>query len=471
MILQTKKHRFLHVFFLLIGTIAFFQVSFSFVTLYFSKKQISAIQANRDAMTIIYELGESSDNLTKMAQVYVVTKDKKYRTYYNQIMAIRQGKMPRPSHYELFYWDTVPSTGPLPIQGTTIPFRDLMENQHFTSDEFDLLDQALNLSNDLSLIEETAMNALEGKFDDGSGTFPLSGPPNQAFAEKLLFDDSYWQAKLQIFLPIQEFAIHAIERTKNEVESLNKTMILLLTLSRVFSVIVFILMIVTVIKAIKSLSNANKSNELLLLNIFPSSIVNRLKGGEDTIADEYQASILFADIVHFTQSSSELGPVKIVKILNELFREFDDLTEKFGVEKVKTIGDCYMVAAGVPTPASDHVIRIAEFALEMRKALERFNQANRLNLTMRVGMNCGTVIAGVIGHKKFIYDVWGDVVNTASRMESTGIPGEIQITERMALILDDKFEVEERAEFEVKGKGVMKTFFLKKKKPIILDQP
>jgi class 3 adenylate cyclase len=225
-------------------------------------------------------------------------------------------------------------------------------------------------------------------------------------------------------------------------------------------------MVFSIIKALRIISRAAKENELLLLNILPSSIANRLKEGEELIADEYpQASVLFSDIVGFTAMTSQIGTTKMVDILGHLFDEFDLLASQYGVEKIKTIGDNYMAVAGVPVPAADHAIRLANFALAMKEKVKEFAQQHNIQLQMRTGMTYGAVIAGVIGHKKFIYDVWGDVVNTASRMESTGVPGEIQITEKMALLLEDQFIVEARSEIEVKGKGLMKTYLLKGKRP------
>jgi len=142
----------------------------------------------------------------------------------------------------------------------------------------------------------------------------------------------------------------------------------------------------------------------------------------------------------------------------------------YRVEKIKTIGDSYMAVAGVPEPAADHAFRMANFALALKAKIEEFAQKNHIQLQMRIGMTYGGVIAGVIGHKRFIYDVWGDVVNTASRMESTGTPGEIQITEKMALLLEEKYIIQEGATIEIKGKGPMKTFLLKGKKEPTANQ-
>jgi class 3 adenylate cyclase len=204
----------------------------------------------------------------------------------------------------------------------------------------------------------------------------------------------------------------------------------------------------------------DKSEELLL-NILPASIANRLKQSTATIADRYsEATILFADIVGFTKLSQQLDADALVQVLNEVFTRFDVLTEKHGLEKIKTIGDCYMVVGGVPEAMVDHCAAMARMALDMLDALGQFNAHRGLNLDIRIGLNTGAVIAGVIGKKKFIYDLWGDAVNTASRMESHGEPSRIHVTEAVQKRLEAHFRFEPRGAMEVKGKGSMETYFL-----------
>ncbi|OGP53180.1 MAG: hypothetical protein A2W66_00735 [Deltaproteobacteria bacterium RIFCSPLOWO2_02_56_12] len=204
-----------------------------------------------------------------------------------------------------------------------------------------------------------------------------------------------------------------------------------------------------------------EKSERLLLNILPKPIADRLKAEAATIADGFsEVTILFADIVDFTGLSSHTSPEKLVELLNKVFSMFDQLAEKHGVEKIKTIGDAYMACAGLPVPCAGHAEVIAEMALDMCKALDEFNQERGPSLQIRVGMNSGPVVAGVIGTKKFIYDLWGDTVNTASRMESHGLAGRIQVTAESYALLRDNYTFEERAPLEVKGKGVMRTYLL-----------
>jgi adenylate cyclase len=196
-------------------------------------------------------------------------------------------------------------------------------------------------------------------------------------------------------------------------------------------------------------------SDVLLLNIFPAEIAAILKRQPQVIADHFEsASVLFADIVNFTPLSAHMTPVELVEMLNEIFSCFDQLVEKYGVEKIKTIGDCYMVAAGVPRPCSDHAHILTRMALEMRAvAAQQTFQGHQVSF--RIGINSGPVVAGVIGKKKFIYDLWGDAVNTASRMESHGGSGLIQISRGTYDLIHHEFLCEPRGVAMIKGKGEM----------------
>ena len=213
--------------------------------------------------------------------------------------------------------------------------------------------------------------------------------------------------------------------------------------------------------SLKDLKAEREKAEQLLLNILPQPIANRLKKEERTIADSFnEATVLFADIVGFTNLSAHTPPVELVNLLNQIFSAFDRLAEQHGLEKIKTIGDAYMVVGGIPTPGSDRAQAVAEMALDMLKAIQQFNALNHAEFNMRIGINTGPVVAGVIGLKKFIYDLWGDTVNIASRMESQGIPGCIQVTDATYERLKDKYEFEQRGVIQVKGKGEMMTYLL-----------
>jgi adenylate cyclase len=214
-------------------------------------------------------------------------------------------------------------------------------------------------------------------------------------------------------------------------------------------------------EALAALRQEQAKAENLLLNILPRSIADRLKAQAQPIADQFgSASILFADVVDFTPWSERLPPAAVVGYLDHLFSHFDELAERYGLEKIKTIGDCYMVAAGVPTPRHDHAQAIALMALDMLEAMRSDDKVGHVGLELRVGINSGPVVAGVIGRKRFLYDLWGDAVNTASRMESHGTPGRIQITRATYELLTDEFECERRGTIAVKGKGKVEAWYL-----------
>jgi adenylate cyclase len=199
----------------------------------------------------------------------------------------------------------------------------------------------------------------------------------------------------------------------------------------------------------------------LLVNILPHRIAQRLKGGARTIAESLdQVSVLFADLVDFTAASSQMTPRQLVKLLNEVFSMFDQLAEFHRLEKIKTIGDAYMVAGGLPSANDDHAEAIAHFALDILDAIQRFPRPDGNTFQIRVGINTGSVVAGVIGRRKFAYDLWGDTVNIASRMEATGEAQRIQVTPELYEKLKDKFRFESRGHVAVKGRGQMMTYWL-----------
>lgn len=205
--------------------------------------------------------------------------------------------------------------------------------------------------------------------------------------------------------------------------------------------------------------------EKLLLNILPQPIAERLKVEQSTIADSFEdVSVLFADIVGFTELSARMSPTELVKRLNVIFSQFDQLAEMYGVEKIKTIGDAYMVVGGLPTPRDDHAEAIAEMALGMQAKIAKLSAETGEDLAIRVGINSGPVVAGVIGVSKFTYDLWGDTVNVAARMEVTGIAGKIQVTDVTYELLKDKYLFDKRGLTPIKGKGDMLTYWLEGRK-------
>jgi guanylate cyclase len=204
-----------------------------------------------------------------------------------------------------------------------------------------------------------------------------------------------------------------------------------------------------------------QKSETLLLNILPREIAAILKNESRTIADHYdEASILFADMVGFTALSAQLPPVEMVELLNEIFSYFDSLLDRYGVEKIRTIGDSYMVASGIPHGRPDHAQALAHMALDMRDYISTHTFRSGQRVSFRIGINSGSMIAGVIGRRKFVYDVWGDAVNVASRMESHGLEGAVQITQATYELIKNEFVCEPRGTMNVKGKGEMEVWLV-----------
>jgi guanylate cyclase len=226
----------------------------------------------------------------------------------------------------------------------------------------------------------------------------------------------------------------------------------------------FILLYYMVIQreiAYRLLNLEQEKSENLLLNVLPKEVAAILKNESRLIADSFpEASVMFADLVGFTPLSAEMSPIEMVELLNEVYTHFDNLMEKYGLEKIRTIGDNYMVASGVPVPREDHAHALASMALEICDFSQAFQSKHGKAIQFRVGINSGPVVAGVVGQKKFHYDVWGDMVNVASRMESHGIPGRAQITRSTYDLIKTDFECESRGTIDVKGKGGMETWFI-----------
>ena len=205
--------------------------------------------------------------------------------------------------------------------------------------------------------------------------------------------------------------------------------------------------------------------ERLLLNILPEPIADRLKDNPSIIADSFaEVTVLFADLENFTPRSAQMPPTRVVTLLNEIFSAFDGLVDRHGLEKIKTIGDAYMVVGGLPVPRADHAEAVAALALEMPETISRFRWENGAPIRLRIGINSGPVVAGVIGTRKFIYDLWGDTVNLASRMQTHGVAGSIQVAPATWEHLRGKFVLRERGHINVKGKGEMKVYVLTGKK-------
>ncbi len=479
------------------------------------------------------ELRQSSDDLTRMARTYAVTGNEKYQKFFNRILTIRNGETPRPQDYNDIYWDLVTGDAEQDSAeaGEKISLESRMLSAGFTVQEFALLKDSQNQSDSLVKLENIAMHALKGEFDDGTGSFQVKKTPDQPLAIQILHSQQYHEAKAKIMKPLRDFTQMVNQRTSFLVSGLQKevhrrvqlglvlalvllgllsigyTMILRLVLRpiRLLSLAVQQLeqgkfaeiqsirgvrelnQLVTAFNQMASILHQREKEkeaamvdlgekatalekekgrtEKLLLNVLPIAIADRLQRGEKVEAETFpEVTVLFADVVGFTKLAAELGPRSVTNLLNELFEIFDDLAEKYKLEKIKTIGDCYMAVAGVPDRSPTHAQQMADFSLEALSILKRQNQKLSRNLQIRIGMHSGTVAAGIIGRKKFAYDLWGDVVNVTNRLEGTAEPMKIHVSESVHARLEDSYIFEDRGEVELRNRGKLRTYYLIGKK-------
>lgn len=489
-----------------------------------------AQQRRHESYQLADELRQSSDDLTRFARTYAVTGDARYEKYYWKILDIRNGVSVRPEGYEGVYWDLViadvlPEPGS--EHGNALPLHGAMVQAGFTVNEFSKLKEAQNRSDELVRLEDVAMNAVKGRFDDGTGSFTREAAPDQDMAMRILHDKRYHAAKSKIMEPIGEFLAMVDLRTEAELVTLNRysqriligimtaSALLLASIAAMVWVLRdrFLRRSAALMKVVKEIGGGNltartkltgndeigvlgkaidsmathlasavdsarqKADEAeeqtraliderhhsdkLLHNILPAVIAQRLQNGEEMIAETFpEVTVLFADIVGFTELAAHLGPHEIVSMLNDVFGRFDELVDEYRLEKIKTIGDCYMVVGGVPERSATHCQQVAGFALAALKSFNEYAADFSQPLRIRMGMHTGTVVAGIVGKKKFSYDLWGDVVNIASRYESTSTPSKIHVSDSVRVRLADDFAFEDGGEVDLKGKGMMRSWFL-----------
>jgi adenylate cyclase len=488
------------------------------------------------------DLVVSSQWATRFARGYVATKDPKRLAYYNEVENILEGRIARPPGYDFEYWDLV-TAGFLPEpenrkQGA-VPLVDQFLKLDITVDEFNQLRKAKELFNKLSVIEKSAMHAINGEYDDGSGAFTKKGKADVAMAERLLYADSYTRQNGELSEAVHQFKAMVSSRYSNLMQEEAQKLGRLTGYNTYLASLLFFLVAAAALflklkfhnraarlmravddisagkfdvdldlsgndeiaelagaigsmaqnlqnafhkleekvnlseKALTDLDNERQRSEKLLHNILPVAIAQRLRGGEEVIAEVFpEVTVFFSDIVGFTGLAAKLGPHETVSLLNALFDKFDELVEKHGVEKIKTIGDSYMVVGGVPHRDPLHCQHVAEFALDVLAFIEEFSRSYPYRIEMRMGIHTGTVAAGVLGRKKFSYDLWGDVVNVASRFESTSHPNKIHVSESVYVRLSDDFVFLDAGSVELKGKGVVSSHYLLSRKdeaPTILE--
>lgn len=476
----------------------------------------------------------SSQWATRFSRAYVDTKDPQRRAWYDDVNKIVEGVVSRPENYNLEYWDLYVSgllKAPENKNGETLSLEDRFMRYNVTTEEISLLKDARNIYSKLVVIERIAMNATDGTFDDGTGTFLRKGKPDSIMAHKILLSEDYTKLNGELSLTVAKL-ISSIERRyalriKIEEDAAEYLLAInsylnLALFAVVVSAMIFLRLnwrnrsakvlsalsemrdgnltvrapiygndevsmmskainamadnlcfaldkleekVVLSEKALSALEAERRRSEKLLHNILPAAIAERLQGGEETIAEIHpEVTVLFSDIVSFTELAAKLGPNETVHLLSEIFGKFDELVEKHSVEKIKTIGDSYMVVGGVPNRDPLHCQHVADFAIEAGKFIEEYSKELRFPLRMRIGMHTGTVAAGIVGKKRFSYDLWGDVVNVASRYESTSMPDKIHISEAVKVRLDDDYLIVDGGAVDLKGKGLAKSYFLMGKK-------
>jgi class 3 adenylate cyclase/HAMP domain-containing protein len=519
--------------FVSVGVLLLLLVSNSFISRKKANELADAQLQKYHSYQLADELRQSSDDLTRMARTYAVTGNEKYQKFFNRILTIRNGETPRPQDYNDIYWDLVTGDAEQDSAeaGEKISLESRMLSAGFTVQEFALLKDSQNQSDSLVKLENIAMHALKGEFDDGTGSFLIRKTPDQPLAIQILHSQQYHEAKAKIMKPLRDFTQMVNQRTSILVSGLQKEvhrrvqlgLVLALALLGLLSIgyTVILRLVLRPIRLlslavqqleqgkfaeIQSIRGVRELNQLvtafnqmasilhqrekekeaamvdlgekatalekekgrtekLLLNVLPIAIADRLQKGEKVEAETFpEVTVLFADVVGFTKLAAELGPRSVTNLLNELFEIFDDLAEKYKLEKIKTIGDCYMAVAGVPDRSPTHAQQMADFSLEALSILKSQNQKLSRNLQIRIGMHSGTVAAGIIGRKKFAYDLWGDVVNITSRLEGTAEPMKIHVSESVHARLEDSYLFEERGEVELKNRGKLRTYYLVGKK-------
>ena len=476
----------------------------------------------------------SSQWATRFSRAYVDTKDPQRRAWYDDVNKIVEGVVSRPENYNLEYWDLYVSgllKAPENKNGETLSLEDRFMRYNVTTEAISLLKDARNIYSKLVVIERIAMNATDGTFDDGTGTFLRKGKPDSIMAHKILLSEDYTKLNGELSLTVAKLISNIERRYALRIKTEEGVAEHLLAINSYLNLALFSVVISAMIflrlnwrnrsekvlgvlsemrdgnltvrapiygndevsmmskainamadnlcfaldkleekvvlseKALSALEAERRRSEKLLHNILPAAIAERLQGGEETIAEIHpEVTVLFSDIVSFTELAAKLGPNETVHLLSEIFGKFDELVEKHSVEKIKTIGDSYIVVGGVPNRDPLHCQHVADFAIEAGKFIEEYSKELRFPLRMRIGMHTGTVAAGIVGKKRFSYDLWGDVVNVASRYESTSMPDKIHISEAVKVRLDDDYLIVDGGAVDLKGKGLAKSYFLMGKK-------
>jgi hypothetical protein len=432
------KERFFVSFFICLAVFVVTLLACLLISLKIENEEIAAVQRSNNLYIIADEFRQGSDDLTKMIRMYVLTGQKKYLDRYNETLAIREGLAPTPIDYYEVYWDLVldDDKRPRPF-GETLSLTKKIEQADMSRKEKDLLFKALAESKELAdTQEEEAIYAMQGEFKNAAGVYSVKAAPNPDLAKELVAGDSYMKKKAGIMEQLQVFYHQLDDQTKFQMDHLGKKHKGVIFASIALLVCIAFGMAFFLHKALKSLTRAAESNEHLLLSALPPAISDRLKHGDESSVSECEACVLFLDVgVDSEHKGSEST------ILQSLYEELDTLADVFKVERIRTLQGNYMVASGISGPSENYIEDLADFALAAKEKVRKCGESHDLSLYIKAGMASGTVIAGVLDQKKYIYDLWGDVLKVASALETNGVKGEIQITKKMASHLKNTFKI------------------------------
>ncbi len=408
------------------------------ISLKIENEEIAATQRYNNLYIIADEFRQSSDDLTRMVRMYILTGQKKYLNRYNETLAIREGLSPTPIDYYEVYWDLVldDDKRPRPF-GVTMSTAKKIEQADMSRKEKDLLLKALAESKELADTKEVeAIHAMQGEFKNAAGEYSVKAAPNPELAGKLVTGDSYLIKKAEIMGHLQDFYHQLDLQMKFQMEHLGKKHKGVIFASIALLVCIAFGMAFFLHKALQSLTKAAESNEHLLLSALPPAISDRLKHGDESSVNECEACVLFLDVgVDSEHKGSESA------VLQALYEELDALADVFKVERIRTLQGNYMVASGISGSSENYIEDLADFALAAKEKVRKCGETHGLSLYIKAGMASGTVIAGILDQKKYIYDLWGDVLKVASALETNGVKGEIQITKKMASHLKHAFKI------------------------------
>lgn len=446
------KERFFIFFFLSLAVFVVTLLGCLFFLLKIEAREIANSQKYNSGYLLADELRQSSDDLSKTVRLFILTGNKKYLDQYNEILEIREGLSPLPRDYYEIYWDLVLDNSIRPRPYTkALSLKKRIQNEGFTDRELSLLFKAQEGSEQLSAWEKEAIEASLGKFKNPQGVYSIEGAPNIPLAIELVSGEEYMKQKAKVMAPLQKFYDDFDSRMQGEVLKLERENKTIIFFSMGLLICIALGMVFSLRRALRSLLKVTEANEHLLLSALPPAISDRLKHGEEGSIQESEACILFLDIgidlPNVEQKTSLLIP---------LYEELDKLLEIHKVERIRTLQGNYMVASGINGPSETYIENLADFALSVKKKIGEWGSSQNLPLYIQAGMASGAVIAGVLDQKKYIYDLWGDVLKVASQLESKGVKGEIQITKKMASELKGIFEMVEK-------EGPEKVYFLKRR--------